>query len=159
MNDLDREHLLQKVVAVSGFLFALLILPIAQYMLVNGREGVAEKGAVAGVSTGETVLGSVVADDPVACQATKEKDLRELQEWSDSRLLALQRDYNAAIAPYEQAIPLVTGQNVEQERGALSKLIAGETVSYNAKKEQIAAAVDGKVSEISRVDCGTVPAE
>jgi hypothetical protein len=152
MSDLDREHLLQKVVAVSGFVFALLILPVAQYLLVHG--GQPEQGAVAGVSTEESVINSnVPALDPVACQADKEAQLAELQEWNDGRMAALDRDFAAAVKPYQDAITLVTGENVAAEQEALGRLIADETTNYETKKNQILAAVDKRVKEISSTDC------
>jgi peptidoglycan hydrolase CwlO-like protein len=150
MEDDKREHLLQKVVAVSGFLFALLILPIAQFALVNGRP--AEEGTVAGVSTDETVTQASI-EDPTACLEDKQQKLTELQEWLSGRLIALDRSYTAVVAPYQAALPVVTG-DVEAEQRALNELIAKETAKYDAEKAQIVAAVDAQVKEQSSRDCG-----
>jgi hypothetical protein len=157
MTDLDREHLLQKIVAGSGFLFALLILPIAQYYLVNSPETPKEQGTVAGVSTDKTVTEAVVQDS-TACTEQKSKDLSDLQVWQDGRIAALTRELDAAVQPYQQAIEVVTGENVEAEKAALTKLIADEQQAFEAKRNQIVAVVDAKVKELSTKDCGVVEA-
>lgn len=162
MTELDREHFLQKVVAASGFLFALLILPVAQYLLLDGqnRAEQTEQGSVAGVSTEEQIIrGNIPQDNPLQCLEAKRQELTNLQEWSTGRLAALQREYEAAITPYQQAIPVLTGDNVDAERAALQGLIADEAAAYSARRDQIVAAVDARVKEVSALECGTVPAE
>jgi hypothetical protein len=160
MTELDREHLLQKVVAASGFLFALLILPIAHYTLVNGvTEGQQDQGEVAGATTDESVLRSSVAADPLACRSEQEQELRELQNWQDGRLIALRRNYDAAVQPYQAALPLLTGENIEAERLALTRLINDETSKFEVQRNQILAAVEARGKEISSRACGTVPQE
>lgn len=160
MSDMDREHLLHKVVAVSGFVFALLILPVAQYFITNGREQAKqETGTVAGVSTDTNITKGAVVQDPATCEQNKEKDLADLQVWYDGRLTALNRDHDAAIKPYQEAIPLITGDNAETEKASLQKLIDEETATYSTKRDQIASAVDSQTKEISSRICATpVPA-
>jgi hypothetical protein len=153
----DREHLLQKIVAVSGFLFALLILPVAQFVLVNGRANQAEKGNVAGVSTDETITRGSVATDPATCTTDKQKQLTDLQSWLTNRMVALDRDYKASVQPYQAALPLVTGNDIQAEKAALNQLIADETTKYNTDKAQITAAVDKQTKEFSAIDCGETP--
>jgi hypothetical protein len=160
MTDLDREHLLQKIVATSGFLFALLVLPIAQYLLINGEAGGhPEQGQVAGVTTDESLLRGSVPSDPTACRADQEKELRELRVWQDGRLLALQREYETAIEPYQAALPVLSGSSIETERQALQRLINDETRSFEAKRDQIITAVERQAKEISARPCETVPSQ
>jgi hypothetical protein len=158
MHDLDREHRLHKVVAVSGFLFALLILPVAQFILKDGRElAQRESGSVAGVSTDTSVTNASVID-PVTCSATREQELKELQAWSEVRIGVLDREYATTVAPYEAAIPVLTGDTVATEKQALEGLISEAQQSYETKRDQVVTAVDAQVKEISSRDCGSAAA-
>jgi hypothetical protein len=152
MDTQDREHLLQKVVAVSGFVFALLILPVAQYVLVHGGQQPAEQGTVAGDTT---ITNADLPSDPAACTAKKSQDLKDLQAWQDNRLAALDRDYKTAVDPYKAAIPVVTG-DVVKEQASLQSLIDDETRKYTAKKTAITTAVDKQITALSAQNCGPV---
>ncbi len=158
MSDLDREHLLQKVVAVSGFLFALLILPVAQYFLVNGRATTStDQGTVAGVSTDTTVTNAdVPAVDPAACIAKKTQDLADLQRFYDGEIAALDKKHPALVQEKDTLAAMTADTPVEQ-RDALTGVIATEQSEYDAAKAPIQTAVDKEAKRLSGQDCGVVP--
>lgn len=158
MSDNDREHVLQKVVAVSGFLFALLILPVAQYFLVNSQQQPAkqDQGTVAGVSTDTTITNASVTD-PTACNAQKSQDLADLQRFYTGEIAALDRKYNPLIQSYQTALSQ-TAADDQANRAALQKLIDDEQQQYATDKAPIQIAVDKQTKEISSRDCGTATA-
>jgi len=152
MTELDREHVLQKIVAVSGFVFALLILPVSQYIITNSRDQAKEQGNVAGVSTDTTITQASITQASATCSQKKEKDLADLQLFLDGKMTALAREYDAQSAAYKAALPL------EQDpagKAALQKLIDEETASYLAKKDQVTLAVDSETKQISSEACAT----
>lgn len=158
MNDLDREHVLQKIVAVTGFLFALLILPVAQYLLVHNQDQPAaqEQGTVAGVSTDNTVTNAVVTD-PAACVAQRTQDLADLQKFYDGELANLSNKHDPLIKGYQTALSQ-TPTSDTANTAALSKLIADEQAAYNAEKAPIQTAVDNEAKNISSRNCGETSA-
>lgn len=104
MDDERKIRFLHKTMAVSGFLFALTILPVAQYVIISNRIPVGtdtttatarELGSVAGVSTdadNEAVKEehAVNGDEPVMvryatvdqCLAKRDLDLSQLESWN-----------------------------------------------------------------------------
>jgi hypothetical protein len=113
--ELQKEYLLHKIVAVSGFLFALLVLPVVQHVLVASREaaqpsGIAgqsapENGEVAGVST-ESQAAAVAEEQALqgsrpavqryasvaACLEDQEAQLKQLEQWGNNvKLRALEK--------------------------------------------------------------------
>lgn len=153
MTDLDREHLLQKIVAVTGFLFALLILPVAQYFLVGGHQAAqSEQGTVAGVSTDKTVTNADVPSDPAACSAKRTQDLADLQKFYDGEVLALQRKHQA-LQMYKSAQASLPTDATADVKDSFVQLVATEQASYDKDLAPIKAAVDAQTKAISSEDC------
>jgi hypothetical protein len=158
MHENDREHVLQKVVAVSGFLFALLVLPVAQYLLVNGQQQApTEQGTVAGVSTDNTVTTDAVVQDPEACIAQRSQDLADLQRFYDGEIANLNNKHNPLIQGYQAALAQTAATDTANIV-SLNKLITDEQAAYSKEKAPIQAAVDKQTKEISSRSCGETPA-
>lgn len=160
-DDLKREHRLHKIVAGSAFLFALCLLPVTQYFLVNGMGGSPmaqeETGQVAGVTT-ERTQQSVQGEDLLSCVQRKDKDTADLQLFSEGKKKAMLRDYESAVQPYREAAALLQGapEQVAQERAALEDLIDEEYQAYLSELATVEAAVAGAQQEINSRVC---PAE
>lgn len=152
MNDLDREHVLHKVVAASAFVFALMILPVAQYLLVGNKTP--ETGQVAGVSTDKTVTQQNVLS-PSECEAQKQKDLTDLSTFEAGKKQALLRTYDAAVAPYTAAEQVLTGtpEKIQSEKQALESLIDAEYQPYLAKLSTVEQAVSKQRADITARNC------
>lgn len=152
MNDLDKEHVLHKVVAASAFVFALMILPVAQYLLVGTKPG--ETGQVAGVSTDKTITQQNV-QSPAECEAQKQKDLSDLATFETGKKQALLRTYDAAVAPYTAAEKVLTGtpEHIQTEKQALEGLIDAEYQPYLAKLSTVEQAVSKQRDEITARTC------
>lgn len=153
MTDLEKEHVLHKVVAASAFLFALMILPVAQYLLVNSK---ADNGQVAGVSTDQTITRSNVTN-PVECSQKKDQDLADLTKFEDGKKRALLRDYQTAVQPYQAAQQVLTGtpEQIQTEKAALDKLIDAEYQPYLKKLSDVQTAVDTQRQQINAEVCAT----
>lgn len=157
MTDLEKEHLLHKVVASSAFLFALLILPVAQFLLVSGQP-TAQQGEVAGVST-EAPSVSVAPQrvlTPAECEAKRTTDLADLEKWDEGKKRAMLTTYEAAVKPYKETLAILTGtqESIDTEKESLNRLIEGEYRPYLEKLESVETAVATQRQEIVSRTCG-----
>jgi hypothetical protein len=152
MNDTDKEHVLHKVVAASAFVFALMILPVAQYILVGSKP--AETGQVAGVSTDASVTKQSVLS-PAECVAQQQKDLADLTTFEAGKKQALLRAYETAVAPYKAAQQVLTGtpEKIQTEKQALNSLIDVEYQPYLAKLSTVQTAVEKQRADITARTC------
>lgn len=169
--DLSREHFLHRLVAGSAFIFALCILPVAQYFLVQSRTEVSatqEKGEVAGVSTSNNtsepeVLG--VAATPEAspktkaeCEAKKTKDLADLQRFIDGKKKAMLTSYEVKVQPYRYALSALdpNSPSASAERAELTSLIDAE---YQPYLQELATVEKLVVDENARISSAACPVE
>ena len=157
MTDLEKEHFLHKLVASSAFLFALLILPVAQFLLVSGQPA-AQKGDVAGVST-EAPSSSVAPQrilTPTECEAQRTKDSTDLANWSQGKKRAMLTTYETAVKPYKDALLVLTGDQatIDEEKSSLNKLIEAEYRPYLEKLAAVDKAVQTQNQEIVGRTCG-----
>lgn len=135
MHDREKEHLLHKIVASSAFLFALSILPVAQYFLVtNQLQTQTQSGVVAGASTDKTITqaADVPQITPGTCIQDINADIASLEAWRLNKEKGLDSDYQKAIEPYTAAKSVLTGDptSIAQESGALDMLINDEHQKY-----------------------------
>jgi hypothetical protein len=157
--DLAREHFLHRLVAGSAFLFALCILPVAQYFLVGGRN--IEQGQVAGISTEVTPSPTVLANISengatlLECTQKKETDSADLSRFLDGKKKAMLRDYEAAVEPYRYAkTQLVgSGEQVATESASLDKLIDDEYQKYLKQLADVDTAVAAEQKTIEERVC------
>src|ERR1044072_9795036 len=154
MNDLEKEHLLHKIIAASAFVFALMILPVAQYFLVSNKLP-PEQGQVAGFSPEPQVTTQANVANPAECEAKKQQDLADLDRFYNGEKQAKLRDYEAAVAPYKQAQEVLQGEpeKVQQEKAALDGLIEAEYQPYIQKLTAIEQAVSGERQTIQSRSC------
>jgi len=123
-----KELLLHKVVATSAFVFALCILPVAQYLLIGhgaaSQRG--EQGTVAGVSTDSSITeASVPTPTPATttvqtCEVLQQQKLESLQaqltNWiaSEKQLeVKYPQDYSSYESAITQETAIVSSQKVE----------------------------------------------
>jgi len=157
MSDLDREHLLQKIVAVSGFVFALMVLPLAQYLLVNGQSA-KEQGTVAGASTDKTITDTHASlVDPKACVAKQTQDLADLQRFYDGEVANLKRNH-PELDEYKAAQASLPADASAETKASFVTLIADAQASYDADLAPIQKAVDAETERLSSQDCGATAA-
>lgn len=166
METYEREQMLHKLVAAGAFVFALSILPVAQYYLVPGNNSV-EKGQVAGVSTeaptspsSSQILGNVPSNNwknGQECRDTITQELNDLTKFENGKKLGLLRDYNTAVDPYKQAIGVLTGtpESISVEKNSLEGLIKTEDDKYSAKLTALDIAVSNQRASYQAVDCPT----
>lgn len=167
--DLSREHLLHRLVAGSAFVFALCILPVAQYYLVQSRTSTArnEQGEVAGVSVGGSpeaeVLGAVATPEPEPktpeeCEAKEQKDLEDLQRFIDGKKKAMLTEYEVAVQPYRYALSAIDPQapNASAERDELNSLIDAE---YQPYLQELATVEQVVVDERARITSRVCPVD
>ena len=138
-----REFVLHRVLAGSAFVFALCILPVAQYLLKTNQSSDLEGGQVAGVSTNAPADRAMenLASSPEAssstlnCQEQKDKALVDLDRFLSGMKLALSRNYSVKIAPYQTSLNGIQGDSPKaiEERGAIQKLILTESNKYQAE--------------------------
>ena len=176
MNGIEKEQVLHKVVAASAFLFALCVLPVAQYYLVTNKlEGKSESGQVAGASTDQSITRSSVAStsgstetgDPVAacdksypqlsCEERRSKCLDDLDRFltgkkqsiiSGYESLTVVKQYRAALEDIQKNNPSDT-TNIE----ALNKLIDGEYQPYVKKLSDVESAVESQKKLLEARSC------
>lgn len=159
MNDIQKEHVLHKVLASSAFICALCILPVAQYFLVNNQlpQGRGDQGQVAGVTTERASVApeTTVADETPECSTNTTQELADLQLYLDGKKAALLRDYQQLVAPYEQALLAVTGApaKAEEERAAIQSLIDREQQPYLKKLTAVEEAVESQKKDIESRSC------
>lgn len=121
MDGLEKEHLLHKIVASSAFLFALCILPVAQYFLVTNQlpansKSAPQLGQVAGVSTDKSIIqNDVPAPSPampiqnsnyagLSCIQKKNKEMAELTTYDTGYKQHLLSVYETTVAPFQNAL-------------------------------------------------------
>lgn len=161
---LQKERRLHKLVAVSGFLFALCLLPVTQYYLVTYQLNDKQKSELAAqVDSGSASASTVdpnqrqLASEPetnlalpilgstsgVNCSEQRDADLSSLDSWLNSRKVALYRDYQNQVMPYKQAIAGLTGTSsqIDKERAAIDKLVSYAYQPYLDKLTKIESAV------------------
>lgn len=168
MTDLEREHLLHRVVAGSAFLFALCILPVAQYYLVTNQlpesANLPKNGEVAGASVQETVetitqanipAGEAIFQTQEECVAQKQKDWDNLVRFMDGKKLALLRTYQIAVDPYEKTLASLQEDEgaAQSEIDALNQLIDQEYQPYIQKLKEVQSAVDSQKNSIESRAC------
>lgn len=171
MDDLRKEQILHKVIAASAFLFALCILPVAQYFLVSNQlpdksASTTTKEVASTPNPEEKVMGNVPAEElnsvssqPVtkgqACLQQKERELSDLERWVNGKKNALWRSYEQNISPYKQAMDQIEGdpEKVASEKAALQSLIDQEYEDYLKKLSEVEAAVDSQKQSIQSRSC------
>ncbi len=140
------EYLLHRVVAGSAFLFALCLLPVVQYVVVErplnqatAQVGTSsENGQVAGVSTDASPsIADVTANKNVSNLACVELEVqkKDLSRWIAGVRAAQQRKIDDAVAPYKDALNQITGTDATSanERSAIEKLIADQSAPFARK--------------------------
>jgi len=159
MHDLKKEHLLHKIVATSGFLFALCILPVAQYLLVNGGK-IPSNGSVAGISTDTKVAAEVPQDQgsSASCSAKKQQELSDLATFYNGKKAALLRDYQTAVQPYQAAETVLAGtpESIAAEKAALDGLINDQNTKYTQNLAAVDAAVKTAQDGIAAESCDAI---
>ncbi len=159
MPNLKKEQFLHKVVAASGFLFALCILPLAQYALNNSGNG--SDNSVAGVTTTASPQNTIQAADvaqpvsPAVCEATKQKDLSNLQLFYDGKKKNLLATYESSVAGYKAAETALTGtpESIATEKASLDKLIDDQYQPYLKNLTAVDAAVNASKTDIQNRSC------
>lgn len=163
-----RQHLLHRVIAASAFIFAICILPVAQYYLVSSEQ--LDGGQVAGVSTvaldqtGEDRALNVVEASPtpseeggqqLTCSQKQQKDLEDLDIFLKGKKSAMERNYLAKIAYYQEAIAQIEGDSAEalEDRAGLLKLIEAENRPYLNELAQVESVVSAERTKIQAVSC------
>ena len=156
MTDLEKEHLLHKVVASSAFLFALLILPVAQYLLVSSQPQ--QQGEVAGVSTEapQELVAPQRVLTPAECEVKRTQDQADLDKWAEGKKRAMLTAYEAAVKPYKETLTVLTGDqaSIDEEKSSLNRLIEDEYRPYLEKLASVDAAVATSHQEIVSRTCG-----
>lgn len=138
-----KELLLHKIVATSAFVFALCILPVAQYLLSGQKTPTqtVETGTVAGASTDTSIIEQSVPTPPVnllGCDAQKQQDLASLQTEQDNWVASLQVLENKATVSYDAEIAALTGT---------ADSIVQQTEGVNARKAQAIAAYEASINQ------------
>ena len=159
--DLAREHFLHRLVAGSAFLFALCILPVAQYFLVGTHT--TELGQVEGISIqvspspSATVFASENGATLAECVAKKDTDTSDLTRFLDGKKKAMLKEYEQTVQPYNTAIAQVrllppSEQNT-QSIAAYQKLIDNAATSYNQDLTNVNNAVAAEEQSIQNRTC------
>ena len=162
MNEHEKEQVLHKIVAGSAFVFALSLLPIAQYYLTSSGALSKEQGAVAGVSTDSSITSDALANfstpSPTTyasladCQAAKTKEVNDLETYRIGKEQADVADYNTSIQPFQAALsdPATT----TEDRTALLNLIeTNYHQPYLSKVSAVESAVSQKKAEVESRSC------
>jgi hypothetical protein len=160
--DLSREHLLHRLVAGSAFAFALCILPVAQYFLVQSRTTAQQEpaGQVAGVSTEVSdTLAAVPTQEPLptTVEECEAKDLEDLQRFLDGKKKAMLTSYEVKVQPYRYALAAIdpSSPNAAAERSEISSLIDAE---YQPYLQELATVEKLVVDERARITSEVCPA-
>ncbi|MEI6478299.1 MAG: hypothetical protein WCO52_04930 [bacterium] len=157
MTDTQKEHLLHKLIASSAFLFALCILPVAQYLLVSGQvTSTATKtgGQVLGASTDSTIINADVPS--LSCQEAKTKDLNQLEvSYYQPTLAKWQADEDTAASALEgELVNLkVDPATTQAQLDALSAQIEATKAPFETKIAQLTSAVESQKNEIESRAC------
>ncbi len=155
-HSLAHEHLLHKVVACSAFLFALSVLPLAQYVFVDQvvpTTATSEQGQVAGVSTTRESIPTALT---CAEQTTQVADL---QKWLEGRRSFILSEQDKATKGYTDAIALLESDTTrstaekEQEIASIQSLIAGTLTPYTKRLQQSETAVADQIATIQASPC------
>ena len=129
-----REQLLRRVVAVSGSLLALCLLPIAQHFLQDGK-------APAALNVSPSPDAEVRANIPqdTSCTTDLQRQIADLTARQSQQLTDLEKEYQSLIEPYQAAKQALTGtpESIQTERHALDALIKEESEKYTAARAQI----------------------
>lgn len=173
----EKEQKLHKIVAASGFLFVLMMLPLVQYLITSGQaayiaenktKNSQESGQVAGASTDDSVLAGANAttsgeeDTTVKkyasvqdCQAQKAKDSDDLDRFANGKKVALKNTYEESVAPYKKGLEQLDkkSKNYVSERGALDQLISDQYVTYLRKLDEVERAVLSQKASIDSTLC------
>lgn len=159
MTDREKENLLHKIVASSAFVFALCILPVAQYLL-GGTGALSEKGTVAGVSTDQSITEQSVAVPspsaaPLSCVDQQKKDLADLDSWMAGKKAAITREYDNAVKPYRDAIPSLQGtpSQISANVTILNQKIADAYAPYDKRLSAAESAVASQKAAIESRSC------
>jgi hypothetical protein len=156
MNDVEKEHFLHKIVAISGFLFALCILPVAQYYLVTSKLPVntlnPNQGQVAGVSTDTTITHADISSSLVhsQCVAQRDIDLANLVRLETGNMKAYQREYEDALAKDQSSIALLS---VADHQNLLPALLEQEKKTYQDHQNQLEAALEPQKKAVESRPC------
>lgn len=156
-----KEDILHKVVATSAFLFALSLLPVAQFVVERSKVAkapVSSQGQVAGARTDtETVRGSVPVQDTALCEGQKTEELAELENWAAKTRKGYTNAMSAKIKPYQEAIPVLQGSpaQIAEEKAALEGLMAQEKAPYDKKLSDLEKAVASQKDAIASRPCST----
>ncbi|CAN5164228.1 hypothetical protein BH11PAT4_BH11PAT4_5100 [soil metagenome] len=167
--DIAREHLLHRLVAGSAFIFALCILPVAQYFLVQSRTETAqtqEQGQVAGVSTDSSpnpeVFAAVATPEALPttqaeCDAKEAKDLADLQRFIDGKKKAMLTNYEVTVQPYRYALAAIDpkSNDAASERAELTALIDD---AYQPYLQELATIEQLVVEEKAKITSTICPA-
>ena len=156
MTDTAKEHFLHKTIAASAFVFALCILPVSQYVLVS-RQTSDTQGTVAGVSTDKTITQASIVS-PQECEATRVKDLADLDKYLTGTKVGFDREYQKKVAPYTEAIAALKGtpEEIAAQTSELNALIEVDHAPYIKKLSDLDDAVSSQKNEIESRSC---PAE
>jgi hypothetical protein len=170
MDGLEKEHLLHKIVASSAFLFALCILPVAQYYLVTNQlpansKNAPQIGQVEGVSTDKSIIqNDVPAPSPVmpvqnsnytglSCIQKKNKEIADLTSWDTGYKQHLLSVYETTVAPFQNALKqTIIAQNSEAVASFNQKIDAAYQ-TYLGKLNAEESAVATQKAEFESVVC------
>jgi hypothetical protein len=148
MNEDRKIKLLHKILAVSGFFCALLILPVAHFFLLDAHVSGTEVGQVEGVSTERPDATSTPSPSPLTC-AEKTQKLADLDTWlTEQKKFELDR-YNSRVVNFQATLPTLQGS----EKDALQKVIDGEQATYQRRVQAASDAVDVQKEETASLPC------
>jgi len=164
MHERRRELTLHKVVAGSAFLFALCLLPVAQYLLFDYPGKVIptasiEGGTVAGVSTDQSITATstprTLGDQQEIACADRDKQLEAIDAWMVSRRLSVEKTYEEAVKPYRDALGQLQGtpDQIASEQTALNSLITNARPAYDQKIADAQRAVDSQKLSLTSAPC------
>lgn len=149
MPDEQKIQILHRILAVSGFICALLILPFSHYYLLDRQlTSVAETGQVAGVSTTLPEIAASPSASPLTC-AQKAQKLADLDKWLvDQKTYEAQR-LSDQITPFQKTLPTLTGQ----EYTALNSVITTAQQTSQARVQAAEGAVDSQKKDVASLPC------
>ena len=167
-NDVKREQRLHRVIAATAFVFALCVLPVAQYLLVQRPTqqlaSTQENGQVAGVTTtrdlGDAALATPAPPTPsptslAECNANKAKDTDDLQRFAEGKKKSMLSKYEVSVQPYKVALANLSGEgpDVIRERENLSQQIDQKSTAYQAELNTVEQAVASSQQAINDYVC------
>ena len=163
MHNFEHENLLHKIVAGSAFVFALCVLPLANYALQSGRNQAQEAGKVAGASTDTTIINGDIAKPQITPQATPLCGAEQAQALANLDLFVagqksfLQKQFSENTAQYTAAIAHLTGtkQHVASEKLALQSLIQAKQDDYSTRLAKVESVVAPQKAALLSASCPT----